>query len=150
MTRRGVDTNVLVYAHLPALAEHGPVRAFLLEQLRQPELTLVLTPGVLHEFIHIVTDSRRFDPPVAMGEALAVARLYLGRPNVECVPTDAEALDQALALVERHNLGRRRLADTLFAATLLCQGVRQLITCNVSDFDVFEGLELIDPRALHP
>ena len=48
-----------------------------------------------------MTDARRFEPPVGMGEALAPARLYRGRANVECVATDAEALAKACTLVDR-------------------------------------------------
>jgi predicted nucleic acid-binding protein len=51
------------------------------------------------------------------------------------------------ARAERHRLGRKRIADTLFAATLLTHGVTELITCNPSDFRIFEGLTLIDPRS---
>jgi toxin-antitoxin system PIN domain toxin len=146
----GIDTNVLVYAHMASLAEHAAVRDFLARLLGRREVTLVVTPAVLHEFVHVVTDPRRFQPPVAMSEALALARLYLGRANVDCVATDAEALADALALLERHGLGRRRLADTLFAATLLRHGVRQLVTCDVDDFAVFSRLQLVDPRVSVP
>jgi predicted nucleic acid-binding protein len=132
---------------MAAMPEHAVVSAFLSRLLAERDTTLVVTPAVLHEFVHVVTDPRRFEPPVSMGEALAVARLYLGRPNVECVPTDAQGLADALELVERHALGRKRLADALFAATLLRHGVRQLITRNASDFAVFSGLRLVDPLA---
>ena len=148
--RRGLDTNVLVYAHVASLPEHGAVRAYLERQLARTDVTLVVTPSVLHEFVHVVTDPRRFDPPVGMGEALAIARLYLDAANVACPATDAEAVAEAFDLVERHKLGRRRLADTLLAATLLRNGVRQLVTCNEADFDVFGGLELVDPRREPP
>ena len=144
--KRGLDTNVLVYAHMAALPEHGVVREFLAGQLARRDVTLFVTPSVLHEFVHVVTDARRFEPPVGMGEALALARLYLGRANVECVATDAEALAEAFNLVDRHRLGRKRLADTLLAATLLRHGVRHVVTCNRSDFEVFPGLQVIDPR----
>jgi toxin-antitoxin system PIN domain toxin len=142
----GLDTNVLVYAHLAALPEHVVVREFLAAQLARRDVTLVITPSVLHEFLHVVTDPRRFDPPVSMREALALTRLYLGRANVVCVPTDAEALAEALVLVERHGLGRKRLADSILAATLVRHGVRDLVTCNRSDFEAFTALRLIDPR----
>jgi predicted nucleic acid-binding protein len=135
-----------VYAHLASLPDHGAVREYLTGQLARKDVTLVVTPSVLHEFVHVVTDPRRFDPPVEMGEALALARIYLGRANVECVATDAEAVATAFELVERHRLGRKRLADTLLAATLLRSGVRQLVTCNRADFEVFPSLELVDPR----
>jgi predicted nucleic acid-binding protein len=144
--RRGIDTNVLVYAHMAALPEHGVVREYLSGQLARTDVTLVVTPSVLHEFVHVVTDPRRFEPPVGMPEALALARLYVDRANVQCVATDAEALLEAFALVDRHRLGRKRLADTLLAATLLRHGVRQLVTCNPGDFELFPTLQLVDPR----
>jgi len=144
--KRGVDTNVLVYAHVASFPEHGVVREFLAAQLARRDVTLVVTPSVLHEFVRVVADPRRFDPPVGMGEALALARLYVGRANVECAATDADALLDAFALVDRHRLGRKRLADTLLAATLLRHGVGQIVTCNAADFGGFPRLTVIDPR----
>jgi predicted nucleic acid-binding protein len=145
--RRGVDTNVLIYAHMPELPQHELVRSYLLDQLAQDDVTLVITPAILHEFVHVVTDARRFSPPVAMPDALAVARGYLDRTNVECLNVDERAIVSAFDLLERHQLGRKRIADTLFAASLLNQGVRELVTCNVADFQIFEELTLIDPRS---
>lgn len=144
--KRGLDSNVLIYAQLGAMEAHGAVRSFLLRQLEDPETQLVITPAILHEFVHIVTDARRFEPPVPISEALAAARIYLGRTNVICLATDQDAVRLAFDLMERHNLGRRRLADTLFAATLLANGVRELITCNPADYQLFSELRLIDPR----
>jgi predicted nucleic acid-binding protein len=143
--RLGVDTNVLVYAHVPSLEHHAAVRDDLLGRLGDGRVTVVLTPAVLHELVHVVTDPHRFDPPVSIPEAIAVARLYLDAANVECIAVDADATQLAFELMERHRLGRKRLADTLFAATLLNAGVRDILTCNPSDFEVFEGLSLIDP-----
>lgn len=144
--RRGLDTNVLVYAHMPKGPHYSAVRRYLVEQLSREDVTLVVTPIILHEFVHVVTDGRRFDPPVSMPDALAVARSYLGRTNVECISLDEDSLSTAFDLMERHQLGRKRIADTLFAASLLNHGVRELITCNTDDFRLFEALTLIDPR----
>ena len=144
--KRGLDSNVLIYAHLPGMEAHDAVRSYLLRQLQDLEVQLIITPAILHEFVHIVTDARRFDPPVAMSEALALARLYLGRANILCLATDEQAASLAFDLMERNNLGRKRLADTLFAATLLASGVRELITCNPGDYSVFPELRLFDPR----
>jgi predicted nucleic acid-binding protein len=146
--RRGVDTNVLIYAHMPDMPHHLMVRRFLVDQLSLDDVTLVVTPAILHELVHVVTDGRRFDPPVSMADAMALARLYLEHANVECISLDAQAVTGAFELIARHRLGRKRIADTLFAASLLGHGVRELITCNPDDFQVFDGLTLIDPRDL--
>jgi predicted nucleic acid-binding protein len=81
-----------------------------------------------------------------MSEAIAVARMYLGRTNTECLTADELVVLEAFDLLERHNLDRKRIADTLLAATLLHHGISELITCNVGDFEGFEGLKVIDPR----
>lgn len=142
----GIDSNVLLQAHVPALDRHELAHRYLHRQLALPGVTLVVTPLVLHEFVHVVTDGRRFDPPVAMTEALAVARGYLGRSNVECIATDEGSLLLGLDLLSRHKLGRKRIADTLFAATLLAHGVHRLVTFNVADFKVFENLIAMEPE----
>jgi predicted nucleic acid-binding protein len=148
--RRGLDTNVLVYAHVALLPGHSEVREFLLDQLHDAETTLVLTAGVLHEFVHVVTDERRFQPSVTMHDAIALARLYLGRSNIQYVDSDERCLLRAFDLLEQYHLGRKRIADTLFAATLLTHGVRELITCNPGDFQIFKDLLVIDPRTSLP
>lgn len=145
--RRGVDTNVLIYAHMPESPHHATVRRFLLDQLSRDDITLVITPAILHELVHIVTDGRRFDPPLSMSDALGLARIYLEHTNVECIRLDASAVADAFELIERHRLGRKRIADTLFAASLLSHGVHELITCNPGDFQLFERLTLLDPRS---
>jgi len=101
---------------------------------------------VLDEFVHVITDQRRFNPLVPMASALALAKGYVARPNVDCLSLDGRALWLALHLLERHSIGRKRIADTLLAATLLRHGVNSIMTCNPSDFAVFTDLGVIDPR----
>ena len=144
--RYGLDTNVLIYAHLPLFGESEHVRAYLRRGLADDRCRFSLTALVLHEFVHVVTDARRFDPPVAMAEAVAIARSYLDRTNVECLPVDERSVRLALELLDLHRLGRRRIADTLLASTLLTHGVTTIVTCNPADFAHFDELGVIDPR----
>ena len=70
----GVDTTFLVQLELVELPAHEAAHAFLQRQILQPQVPLALAPQVLAEFIHIVTDPRRFQKPLAAGEAVAKAR----------------------------------------------------------------------------
>ncbi len=144
--RHGLDTNVLVYAHLPAFPESERVRGFLQRSLADDGCRLALTALVLHEFVHVVTDARRFDPPVTMAEAVRIAGGYLDRTNVECLAVDERSVRLAFERLDARGLGRRRIADALLASTLITHGVESIVTCNPADFAVFEGLEVIDPR----
>lgn len=146
--RYGLDTNVLVYAHVPVFAESERVRTHLRRALADDQRRLIVTPLVIHEFVHVVTDARRFEPPVTMAEALEIAGGYLDRSNVECLAVDEGSMRLACSLLDVHGLGRRRIADTLLAATLLSHGVKTIVTCNPADFTVFDELAVVDPRAV--
>jgi hypothetical protein len=50
-----------------------------------------------------------------------------------------------LELLRTHGLSRKRIRDTLLAAVLEENGVRELLTANVPDFQTFSFLRLIDP-----
>lgn len=141
----GVDTNVLVYTHIGGLPHHPPVRRFMESRAAMQGTVLCLTPRVLNEFVHIVTDPRRFDAPLTVDQALQVARGYGGRSNVQILAENEESMVLAWELMQTHRLGRNRLADTFIAATLLSAGVTDLVTCNVDDFRIFEALTLHDP-----
>jgi predicted nucleic acid-binding protein len=145
--KRALDTNVLVTAHLPAMPDHPVVSEFVRNQIADPDIVVVVTPSVLHEFVHVVTDARRFDPPVPMDRAILIARTYLEHANTECTTIDADTVALAFELLQRHRLGRKRIADTLIAASLLRAGVAEIVTYDVGDFAIIEGLRAIDPRA---
>ncbi len=144
-TRFAIDTNVLLYAHFAGFKEHATVRQFLFRALDDLDTKIVVTPLVLHEFLHVATDPRRFEPPLAMAEALATVRLYLSRSNVECLPVSLEAVAAAMDLIEQQQLGRKRIADALLAGTLLAHGVSLLITYNERDFAGIRGLRASAP-----
>ena len=143
--RIALDTNLLVEAHLPGLRRHQLARDYLLEQSAISDVVLAVTPLVVHEFVHVVTDARRFEPPVAMSEALAISRGYLARSNVECLPIGEDAIVLAIEFLERHRLGRKRIADCVLAATLLTHGVHRLATFSPGDFAVFAPLQPFEP-----
>ena len=48
----------------------------------------------------------------------------------------------------RYRSGRKRILDTLLAATYAVAGVRQIISTNARDYVIFEDLEVIDPTAV--
>jgi predicted nucleic acid-binding protein len=66
----GLDRNILVQL---AIADH-PAHANTLTAVQaetQRGEKLVFPPMVATEFLHVVTDERRFTPPLTMSEALA-------------------------------------------------------------------------------
>jgi predicted nucleic acid-binding protein len=138
-----LDTDFLVAWSLVGAARHREVRALLDEEARRPGAQLALTPQVLFEFLHVVTDARRFDAPLSMEAATArVEALWQAADTIQVV-NDLHVPQGVMELLRRHRLGRKRILDTVLAATLEAAGIRRLATLNPSDFAVFDFLTLV-------
>src|SRR3989475_1139359 len=119
----GLDTGFLVAAEVTEHGEHTGARATLARLLAAGDL-IAIAPQVLAEFIHIVTDPRRFTHPLDMTAAQRLAdQWWTARQVVHVFPDDA-ATRQFLVWIQQHGLGRKRLLDTLLAATYGQAGIR--------------------------
>lgn len=105
---------------------------------------LSLAPQVLAEFVHVVTDGRRFQRPLEMSEALAKARFWWSAREVTHAYPTAESTALFIEWMVGHGLGRKRVLDTQLAATLWAAGVRRILTSNTRDFSRF-GIEVVSP-----
>lgn len=133
----GIDTTFMVQVELREAPGHAAARAWLDRQLDQNGRTLALAPQVLTEFIHVVTDPKRFVLPLPMEEAIDRAQTWWEAKEVKPVfPTQDSSL-LALQWLRDHRLGRKRLLDTQLAATYYASGITSLLTTNPADFATF-------------
>jgi len=140
----GLDCNVLVQL---AIADH-PANARTLAAVESKMLQgtkLVFPSLVATEFPHVVTDERRFAPPLTMPEALDWIEDFLANPGVNMLEPTQASMEQTILWMRQFNLGRKRILDTHLAAILYTNGVRLLLTSNPADFSVFGVLETITP-----
>jgi predicted nucleic acid-binding protein len=140
----GLDCNVLVQL---ALADHPANSATVAAVQAEVQRTgsLVFPPLVVTEFLHVVTDDRRFAPPLTMLEALDWIEGFLANPSVSLLQPTQESFRQTLRWMREFKLGRKRILDTHLAAVLYTVGARRLLTSNPGDFSVFGVLETITP-----
>ena len=144
-TTLGVDTDTLVHWAMADAPHHGAVRRCFEREVKRGN-RLGLTHQVLREFLHVTTDARRFEHPLAMKDALRLSlELWNGLEVERLLPT-ARTHDRLCELIGRLRLGRKRILDTALAVTLEAAGVRRLATLNGRDFEVFTFLEVVDPR----
>ena len=141
-----LDTDVLVHWLMSGTDNHPRARRLIDGHLAQSEHgTLGLTRQVLHEFIHVTTDSRRFENPMSMKEAIRAARTLWDGLEVTRLQSDSKTLHRTLELLEIYRLGRKRILDTSLAATLESCGVSKLATFNGKDFGAFGFIEVVEP-----
>ncbi len=113
----GLDTTVLVAHEISETPRHQSVRAAIHRLSNEEVSHFALAPQVIHEFIHVVTDPRRFEVPLTMEEAIRRGRYWWNAKEVtRCQPSET-AMDLAWTWMEQYQLGRKRILDTFLAAT---------------------------------
>jgi predicted nucleic acid-binding protein len=132
----GIDTSFLVAVEVSSHAEHAACRARFQKMVRAGD-SFSLVPQILAEFIHVVTDPRRFSSPLTMEQAIERAAIWWNAAEVIHVFPTADSTRLFLNWIGEYNLGRKRLLDTMLAATLRAANVTSILTLNRADFTVF-------------
>ena len=141
---RGVDTTFLVAAEVFGHPGHSAARALLGKLVGDGDL-LAMAPQVIAEFAHVVSDPRRFARPLEMPAALERASMWWNAVETKQVFPDAGSVALFTDWMATARLGRKRILDTMLAATYASNGVRAIITSNSRDFEAFNTFEIIVP-----
>jgi predicted nucleic acid-binding protein len=100
---------------------------------------------VLAEFVHVVTDLKRFTQPLTMDQALERAESWWESPEVDQLGSDAFSVRTFFIWMRQHRLGRKRILDTLLASTFREAGIQSILTTNARDFAVLGGFVCVVP-----
>ncbi len=138
----GIDTTFLIALVHEEHPRHQEV-ANLMDRWITAEERFGLCSQVVAEFLHVVTDSRRFERPMTMREALRQVDDWLLADESGWFTTGDDVILPALQWMSQFQLGRRRILDTLIAATYAAQDVGRLATLNPADFRIFDVFEFL-------
>ena len=141
----GIDTDFLIAAEIRDHLFHAPAER-LLDRLLANGSSLAIAPQTLAEFIHVVTDPRRLREPLSMAEAIGRAEFWWQAEEVLRVYPNDSAGSDFLVWLRDHRLGRKRLLDTLLAATYAANGIETLITNNERDFKDLSSFTIVTFR----
>jgi predicted nucleic acid-binding protein len=142
---KAIDTTFLIQLEVRESEGHERAHRFLRGGLLDSGHQLGLVPQVLEEFIHVCTDPRRFEQPLSMTEALDKADFWWRASEVQQVLPSSDAVALFVEWMRGLRLGRRRIHDTLLAATCVNAGIKEIVTSDRDGFQVFGGLTLCDP-----
>lgn len=138
----GADTSFLVAVEIREHRDHAEARRWLEEVLARGD-RLAIAPQVLSEFVRIVIDARRFAQPLSMEMALEKSERWWNAAETEQVQPTEAAVVQFHRWMREHQLGRKRLLDTMLAATWFTANVASVLTLNPADFAVFGEFTLV-------
>jgi predicted nucleic acid-binding protein len=144
--RYGLDTTFLVAVEVACHADHVAARRFA-DSVRQQGDRFAIAPQVIAEFIHIVTDPKRFSAPLKMAQAVDRAQIWWDAEDVDRVLPSDETVTWFLAALAKYRLGRKRLLDTLLAGTYRSAGISSILTLNPADFAVFNEFACVPTTA---
>jgi predicted nucleic acid-binding protein len=133
----GLDTSFLVTAEIIECDQNRVTRDWIRDTLSKNDARLALSPQVLCEFIHIVTDPKRFQNPFSREVANYRAAAWWGAKEIVQVFPSATSVQMFLHWLERCKLGRKRILDTMLAATYFSNNIDHIASCNVRDFEIF-------------
>ena len=139
----GVDTGVLVAVTVREHPAHAAAWRWFADEVRGRDGAMALAPQVLAEYAHVVSDPRRFERPLSMADALAVASRWWHARECRQVAADGDAVAIFLDWMAEHRLGRKRLPGALLAASYRAAGVSRLVTTDGRDFEMFGGFEVV-------
>lgn len=138
----GLDTDFLVACEIVDHPFHR-VADLLLQDLLREEHHFALAPQTLAEFIHIVTDHRRMPEPLPVTDAISRAEQWWQATEVIRVFPDGNSVSEFFAWLRQYQLGRKRLLDTMLAASFRNAKVTKIITNNAKDYEVLGTFDIV-------
>jgi len=134
----GIDTSYLIALAIREHEFHNEAWGYYDRTLKNQKGAALLAPQVIQEWLHIVTDPKRFERPFEMREALKWVENFEHSQEFRSVYPDAETTRYFLQWMKDYSLGRKRILDTYLAATYYRAGVKTIVTTNWRDFELFQ------------
>lgn len=142
----GIDTCFLIDLYWQDSPRNKNARALFSQIANNESVKLAVYYNCFNEFLHVITDSKRFENPLSVSEAISVIDYWCDIDRVTVLYPDDTSFKRTLAWMNRYQLGRNRVNDTQMASCYLISGVSSIITANPKDFEIFESFEINDYR----
>lgn len=140
----GVDTSFLVSVEVMESAMHLATRTWMQNTFASDSgARLALCPQVLAEFVHVVTDPKRFQAPLPTNVALHRAEQWWQAKEVLQLHPNDLSTKIFFQWMQLFQLGRKRILDTMLAATYCAHQVTNIVSSNARDFKVFQKFTLV-------
>jgi len=139
----GLDTSFLVALTIREHPSHDTAMTLFDDEIKNRDASMAVTPQVLAEYAHVITDSRRFEHPIIMDEAIELCEQWWHSRECYQVFASSEATTIFLGMMREHRLGRKQQLDTLLAASYHCSGITKIATTNWRDFKRYGVFEII-------
>ena len=140
----GVDTTFLIDLEIADSPRHEAAVKLFNKWLGEKHTVLAIYNQSFLEFQHVISDSKRFNSPLTMEEAIERSWFWINQERIKIIYPTESSLKRALLWANMYKLGRKRIQDTNMAAAFAEAGVSELWTANPADFEILETFDLVD------
>ncbi len=142
----GIDTSFLIDLYWQDSPRNKNACALFSQLTNDDSVEIAIYFNCFNEFLHVITDSKRFSNAFTIQEAIDVIDLWCDIDNVKVLYPNDTSFKRTLAWMNMYKLGRNRINDTQMASCYLSNNITSIITANPRDFEVFQSFELRDYR----
>ncbi len=140
----GIDTTFLIDLEISDSPRHQNALKLFNHWRNEKHSVLAIFNQSFLEFQHVITDSKRFNYPLTMEQAVERTWFWLDQDRVKVIHPNENSLKRALLWTNMYHLGRKRIQDTHMASAFAEAGVSELWTANPGDFEILECFDLVD------
>ena len=141
-----LDSNILLYAKMEAMAEHSIVKQWLENAVLDQNKSLNICETSILSFLRISTNAKVFKPVLPLTEALIFVESFLACPNVNIIHTSANHYIDLIELMDKFNLRGNLVMDAHLAVLALTIGAT-LVTRD-KDFIKIPYLKTVNPLSI--
>jgi uncharacterized protein len=138
-----VDTNVLVYAHVPSFKQHTVALAAL-ERLVNAGATWAIPWPCAHEFCAVVTNKKWRPDALDVKGAVDILRAWSQAPGLRFLGASASHMQNFCQTLLLSGVSGGAIHDARIVATCLDHNVSELWSAD-RDFSKFPGLRVRNP-----
>ena len=140
----GLDTCFLIDLYWKDSPRNKNARELYSQIARDESIKIAVYFNCFNEFLHVITDAKRFENPFSIKEAISVIDFWCDIDRVTVLYPDDTTFKRTITWMNMYNLGRNRINDTQMASCYLTNNVSSIITANPGDFEIFDCFEIKD------
>jgi len=138
-----IDTNILIYAHVPSFAQHASALAAL-EKLANSGSAWAVPWPCAHEFCAVISNQRWRSDALDAAGTVAILRSWASAPNFRFLGASHQHLSFFAQTLLLSGATGGQVHDARIAATCLEHDVAELWSAD-RDFSRFPGLRTRNP-----
>lgn len=143
MSSLAIDTTFLIDLYWEDSPRHKGAVKFFKNFANKTSNTLLVYYNCFNEFIHVITDTKRFENAFSMEEAINIVDEWRELDRVKILFPFDESFGRTVTWLKIHNLGRKRLNDTNMASRYELEGATEILTANPKGFECIKTLRTV-------